>query len=115
MKVKVTAKDIKQNGKPLAFGYCAVQHILSEDNPQFYTAGTYGWNADIYDFGSFQIVTGYRPFGMDAHAIPYQKMDKAAKNNPNNRPEICNDFLTLCRQLSCNKELDQEILAKYAD
>lgn len=115
MKVRVTAKDIKRRGTPICFDYGDLQNILADHDPQFYTCGVYGWNANIYDFGSFQIVTGYRPFGMDAHAIPYRKMDKAARENPGKRQEICNDFLELCKQLSYNEELDPNILAKYAD
>ena len=115
MKVQTTAKYIKQNGTPITFNYCDIYNLMKDQEPAFYTCGLYGWNADIYDFGSFQIVTGYRPFGMDAHAIPYQKMDEAARNNPDKRSEICNDFLTLCKQLSHNEKLDQDILAKYAD
>lgn len=112
MKVKTIAKEIKAGGRPLAFGYCSVQHILSDDNPQFYTTGIYGWNADIYDFGSFQIVTGYRPFGKDAHAIPYHAMDKAAEDKER-RKEVRDDFITLCRALALDKPLDEAIIAKY--
>ena len=114
MKVRTTAKEIKAGGRPLAFGYCSVQHILSDDNPQFYTTGTYGWNADIYDFGSFQAVTGYRPFGKDTHAIPYHLMDRAAEDRER-RKEVREDFITLCRQLAMNNPLDEEIIAKYQE
>lgn len=44
-------------------GYCDLQNLLKYESPIAYTAGVYGWNADIYDFGGVAIVTGYRPFG----------------------------------------------------
>lgn len=114
MKIKTTAKEIKIGGRPLAFPYCAVQFILSDDSPQFYTAGTYGWNADVYDFGSFQVITGYRPFGKDAHAIPYNLMDRAAED-PKRRKEVREDFIELCRQLAADMPLDETIIAKYKE
>ena len=114
MKVQVTSKEVKIGGRPLAFPYCAVQFILADDSPQFYTAGTYGWNADIYDFGSFQVVTGYRPFGKDTHAIPYHLMDRAAEDRER-RKEVRDDFLRLCRQLALNNPLDEAIINKYRE
>ena len=44
-------------------GYCGLQTLLSRETPECYTSGTYGWNADVYDFGDIAICTGYRPFG----------------------------------------------------
>lgn len=45
-------------------GYCDLQDALKWSEPDFYTAGVYGWNADVYviDYDTV-IVTGYRPFG----------------------------------------------------
>lgn len=45
-------------------GYCDMQDALKWREPTFYTAGVYGWNADVYviDYDTV-IVTGYRPFG----------------------------------------------------
>ena len=44
--------------------YCDMQDALKWREPNFYTAGVYGWNSDIYviDYDTV-IVTGYRPFG----------------------------------------------------
>lgn len=43
-------------------GYCDLQHILEHDSYQFYNAGVYGWNCDIFvDFArDVAITTGYR-------------------------------------------------------
>ena len=43
--------------------YCALQSLLRYEEPEAYTSGTYGWNADVYGFAGIAIVTGYRPFG----------------------------------------------------
>ena len=45
-------------------GYCDMQDALKWREPIFYTAGVYGWNADVYVIDCYTvIVTGYRPFG----------------------------------------------------
>ena len=45
-------------------GYCDIQDALKWREPNFYTAGVYGWNADVYVIDcDTVIVTGYRPFG----------------------------------------------------
>ena len=44
--------------------YCDMQDALKWCEPNFYTAGVYGWNADVYVIDrDTVIVTGYRPFG----------------------------------------------------
>lgn len=65
MRVQVTKGDVmKQNRFVICVGYCDLQHLLHFKDSQFYTAGMYGWNADIYQVSqSAVIVTGYRPFG----------------------------------------------------
>ena len=45
-------------------GYCDMQYALKWREPNFYTAGVFGWNADVYVIDcDTVIVTGYRPFG----------------------------------------------------
>ena len=45
-------------------GYCDMQDALKLREPNFYTTGVYGWNADVYVIDhDTVIVTGYRPFG----------------------------------------------------
>lgn len=63
-KIKATKKAIVESyNNVICVGYCDLQNLLYCKLPSFYTAGTYGWNADIFDFGSTAICTGYRPFG----------------------------------------------------
>lgn len=41
-------------------GYCDLQNICYDKAPTFYNSGVYGWNCDVYTFGSIAISTGYR-------------------------------------------------------
>lgn len=64
MKERTTMKYIKQNYKKIInVRYCKLQNFLKHETPKYYTAGVYGWNADIYIFKGIALVTGYRPFG----------------------------------------------------
>lgn len=65
MKFRTTRKEVMGGyNKTIKIGYCDAQTLLKYVAPVAYTAGTYGWNADIYDMGGgVAIVTGYRPFG----------------------------------------------------
>lgn len=61
---KITMKETKRiYNHIIKVDYCELQNLLNLISPLAYTSGVYGWNADVYDFGSFAIVTGYRPFG----------------------------------------------------
>lgn len=63
-KLKATKKAIVESyNNVICVGYCDLQNLLYCKSPSFYTAGTYGWNCDVFDFGSTAICTGYRPFG----------------------------------------------------
>lgn len=66
MTKRVTRKYVIESYKVLKVGYCALQTLLAYETPQYYTAGVYGWNADVYVFGDVAICTGYRPFGVAA-------------------------------------------------
>lgn len=44
--------------------YGGLQDALKWREPDYYTAGVYGWNSDVYVIDhSTVIVTGHRPFG----------------------------------------------------
>ena len=65
MKTQTTKKAIMSAYRNvIKVGYCDLQDALKWREPNFYTAGVYGWNADVYviDYDTV-IVTGYRPFG----------------------------------------------------
>lgn len=79
MKYRTTAKAIRNNFKVFAAGYCGLQNLLEYTQPNAYTAGVYGWNADIYEFGGVAVVTGYRPFGKDIPATIVRKYEEQAR------------------------------------
>lgn len=65
MKTKITKKAIMSAYENvIKVGFCDMQDALKWRKPNFYTAGVYGWNADVYviDYDTV-IVTGHRPFG----------------------------------------------------
>ena len=64
MKIQTTKKAIKNNYRKIVrVGYCDLVYLLSFKDAFRYTAGIYGWNADIYDLEGIALVTGYRTFG----------------------------------------------------
>lgn len=64
MKVQTTKKNINNSYRKIVHvGYCDLQTLLSLEEPFAYTAGVYGWNANIYDLNGIALVTGYRTFG----------------------------------------------------
>ena len=64
-KQRVTARCIRAAesvGRPtVRVGYCDLQDALSGITPDYYTAGVYGWNCDVYTIAGLTICTGYRP------------------------------------------------------
>lgn len=82
MKTKITEKRIKEMYKNIIIGsYCELQYLLSYKNPNYYTSGVYGWNADIYIINyDTVIVTGYRPFGNIRNHDINKKYNEKAKN-----------------------------------
>lgn len=66
MKYKTTKRDtLRGYSTVIEVGYAQLQNLLAYREPVAYTAGIYGWNADIYqtDTRGVVICTGYRPFG----------------------------------------------------
>lgn len=65
MRVQVTQKQIKKSfTNIIEVGYCNLAYLLQGEYSNYYTAGVYGWNADIYQIDrNTCIVTGYRTFG----------------------------------------------------
>lgn len=63
-KQRTTARNIRESmraGAPtVCVGYCDAQSMLSGITPDYYTAGMYGWNFDVYIIAGLTICTGYR-------------------------------------------------------
>lgn len=98
MKYQTTKKAV-MNGynNVISVGYCNLQNLLDYQTPVAYTAGAYGWNADVYDFGAGTvIVTGYRPFGKFKPGYDLcRKYDKLAEGKTNaERERLLSEFMT---------------------
>ena len=64
MKTQTTQKYIRAiENNIISIPYCNIQHLLTYTDANYYNAGVYGWNCDIYVLNNCMIVTGYRPFG----------------------------------------------------
>ena len=77
MKTKTTIKNIKNNWSKIFYcGYCDLYYIYYHEEPQYFNAGVYGWNCDIYcDYGKdIAITTGYR--NMAGRRIPKELIEK---------------------------------------
>lgn len=63
--MELKRKQIKGMYKNIIkIGYCELSELLAYTKKMGYTAGIYGWNADIFELDwNTVIVTGYRPFG----------------------------------------------------
>ena len=81
MKTQITQKAVKANYNTIiSLPYCRLQYLLGYSTPIAYTAGVYGWNADIYDINGVAVVMGYRPFGtIKADHDLCRKYDDAAQ------------------------------------
>ena len=88
MKFKTSNKAVRCGyHRVLSVGYCSLQRLLSHEAPVAYTAGVYGWNADVYEISTnTAIVTGYRPGSSknmkDDYALVKEYEDKAYKLDP---------------------------------
>ena len=95
MKTATTIKAIKDryNGNIYSCGYCNLQRIFNGVEPDFYNAGVYGWNCDIYIIGNIAITTGYR--NTYGKKIPYEMIRKYNDriNNGENLSECRYDFI----------------------
>ena len=76
-KQHIAIKNIRNEWKKVFYcGYCDLHDIYYHETPQFYNAGVYGWNCDIYcDYArDIAITTGYR--NMAGRRIPDELIKK---------------------------------------
>lgn len=84
MAIRTTRKSINETFRNIySVPYCSVQYLMSDVSRMAYTAGVYGWNADVYAFGSTALVTGYRPFGKAVDKNVIDSFENRAK-------QLCN-------------------------
>lgn len=102
MKAQVTKKFIRSNYRCIAIGYCNAYYLLRGLYPAYYTAGVYGWNADIYTINTnVAIVTGYRPFGTRLDYAIVDSLERQAKKaledgDLETLERVRNKFMALC-------------------
>ena len=80
-KQHITIKKVKTYWrKNFCCGYCDLQYIMNGREAEYYNAGTYGWNCDIYtDYKTdIAITTGYR--NMTGRQIPEELIKKYTDN-----------------------------------
>lgn len=106
MKKQTTIKAIRNNWEHVYYcGYCDLQFIYKYSEPEYYNAGVYGWNCDIYtDYSrDIAITTGYR--NMTGKHIPseliekYSEIAKEILKNTFNKP-----YAEIKEELDQNKE-----------
>lgn len=100
MSRQVTKKWVNNNFKYVVqVPYCALQTVLNEKSPDYYTAGIYGWNSDIYIIDAdVAISTGYRSFGNKKFSYEfYESAEKAVKSGKQTRESIIFDIIVKCK------------------
>ena len=97
-KQRVTAKrirDAERIGAPtVRVGCCDAQSLLSGIEPDYYTAGQYGWNCDIYRIAGLTICTGYRGM-IGAPAVDTAEYERkaAATTYPKERNRLLAEWI----------------------
>ena len=79
-KKKTTRKAIMAAYPHVIGAGCGLQNLLRYEQPRAYTAGVYGWNADIYVIDGIAIATGYRSFGDRVSYELIARYESAAKD-----------------------------------
>ena len=97
MKYKTTAKAVKNGfANVKCAGYCDLQHLLKNHEPNAYTCGVYGWNFDVYEVYGVTICTGVR--GMPGERLQgikeYEQKARAAET-PERVEQLLKDFCKL--------------------
>lgn len=95
---QMTAKSVRATSRDIIqIPYCGIQSLLKFKNRAGYTAGVYGWNADVFYIDGVTIVTGYRPFGNikpDYKLIDrYEHAAREALDDWKTAPEVVNNLL----------------------
>lgn len=97
MKYKTTAKAVK-NGCPnvKCAGYCELQNLLKNHEPNAYTCGIYGWNFDVYEVYSVTICTGVRGMpGARLQCVKEYEQKARAAETPEQVERLLQEFCKL--------------------
>ena len=97
MKYKTTTKAVK-NGcvNVKRAGYCELQNLLKNHEPNAYACGIYGWNFDVYSVYGVTICTGYRgmPGARLQGAKEYEQKARSAET-PEQVEQLLKEFCKL--------------------
>lgn len=63
MSMKLSKREVQKNFTCYLVPNYSLHYLLECFEPVGHTEGLYGWNADVYIFGRYAIITGDRPFG----------------------------------------------------
>lgn len=77
--LELKKKNVLNSYNCISLCYCEIQTLLNYQSAIGYTAGVYGWNADIYIFGNIALVTGNRPFGREINHETARKYEQKAR------------------------------------
>ena len=81
-KRRVTAhfvREAERAGRPtVRVGYADLQDAMLGITPDYYTAGVYGWDCDVYTIAGLTICTGYRP-AAGVPAVGVRELAKACR------------------------------------
>lgn len=94
---KISMKEVQRKFRCYQAGYCDLQVILATSYPEYYNAGVYGWNCDVYTFGEVAISTGYR--NTKGERIPAELIERYERKARSTydwreRKKIAADFVT---------------------
>ena len=82
MKEYITRKEVR-NASYNSVIFCnEIQNIaaLCGLSPEYYNAGLYGWNWDLYDFEGMAIIGGYRNFPKCNASVEYSDAERIEKH-----------------------------------
>jgi hypothetical protein len=121
MKIRISEKELKKNFKNIyCVGYCELK-ILEFIEADYYTAGVYGWNADVYKIdNNTLIVTGYRTFGkqvpkelVDIYNKMFEELKEKYHYYKNFKEKL--DILLNSLIISIKEEEEKKILKLWGD
>ena len=82
MKQHITRKDVRNSSYTAVILCNEIGNIASlcGMSPEYYNAGGYGWNWDLYDVDGLAVVGGYRNYPKYSRRIEYSDAKKIQKH-----------------------------------
>lgn len=82
MKQHITRAELRNSSYSAVILCDEIQYIASlcDLSPEYYNAGGFGWNWDLYDFGDVAVVGGYRNFPRCSARVDYSDAKRIKKH-----------------------------------